>query len=224
MLAEGGKSTCRRVGVPQGDRPAPLMVHREYSRSIKKPPKPAIIYMVTPEIIHVHPSEFMSLVQRLTGLQPQDPSSSPPPSPPPPPPSTTATKHGQSSNFGDGAQVFDHEIYCPPEKVEGVIRVQPHDFPVMESTDTLPRRAQYSHHFTVKRSFVDFEKDSSCTTAAGGLRKEDTCSLVPAERWFFHGDYLVPGESPSALFSSSTRVVPPPGDYIDVFCEVLQDT
>ncbi|XP_059302466.1 protein MKS1-like [Lycium ferocissimum] len=69
----------------QGPRPAPLQVRKE-SHKIKKPPvvphqqhhqlprhhqapprPPVIIYTVSPKVIHANPSEFMSLVQRLTG-------------------------------------------------------------------------------------------------------------------------------------------------------------
>jgi MAP kinase substrate 1 len=58
----------------KGPRPTPLMVVAD-SHKIQKPAKkPVIIYMVSPEIIHVEAGEFMSLVQRLTG--PNSPSSS----------------------------------------------------------------------------------------------------------------------------------------------------
>ncbi|KAL2894085.1 Nuclear speckle RNA-binding protein B, partial [Bienertia sinuspersici] len=65
----------------QGPRPTPLKVRKE-SHRIKKPPvgpsnnqqpapqptrQPVIIYTVSPKVIHTHPSEFMTLVQRLTG-------------------------------------------------------------------------------------------------------------------------------------------------------------
>ncbi|KAA8546536.1 hypothetical protein F0562_002725 [Nyssa sinensis] len=63
----------------QGPRPAPLKVRKD-SHKIRKPPvvpqpsqppaqhrPPVIIYTVSPKIIHTHPSEFMTLVQRLTG-------------------------------------------------------------------------------------------------------------------------------------------------------------
>ncbi|KNA13655.1 hypothetical protein SOVF_114620 [Spinacia oleracea] len=70
-----------------GPRPAPLKVRKE-SHKIRKPPvappayptqnqqlppylppprQPVIIYTVSPKVIHTHPSEFMTLVQRLTG-------------------------------------------------------------------------------------------------------------------------------------------------------------
>ncbi|KAK4790273.1 hypothetical protein SAY86_017577 [Trapa natans] len=68
-----------------GPRPSPLQVSRE-SRKIKKPPQenvhralalpppenmqPVIIYSVSPKVIHVEESNFMSTVQRLTGLSP----------------------------------------------------------------------------------------------------------------------------------------------------------
>ncbi|XP_010680147.2 protein MKS1 [Beta vulgaris subsp. vulgaris] len=69
----------------QGPRPAPLKVRKE-SHKIRKPPvapsafppqhqqlppqpprQPVIIYTVSPKVIHTHPNEFMTLVQRLTG-------------------------------------------------------------------------------------------------------------------------------------------------------------
>ena len=45
--------------------PASLMIRNE-SGKIQK--KPVIIYIVSPGVIHVEPTEFMDLVQRLTGL------------------------------------------------------------------------------------------------------------------------------------------------------------
>ncbi|KAF6163629.1 hypothetical protein GIB67_036089 [Kingdonia uniflora] len=84
-----GKPSPRQL---QGPRPTPLKVRKD-SHKIKKPPiappaqqqqqqnppqhrPPVIIYAVSPKVIHTNPSEFMSIVQRLTG-----PSSSPLPSP-----------------------------------------------------------------------------------------------------------------------------------------------
>ncbi|KAI3408103.1 VQ domain-containing protein [Psidium guajava] len=76
-----GKSPRREL---QGPRPAPLKVRKD-SYKIRKPPvvpqqqpqlsqqlpaqprPPVIIYAVSPKVIHTNPSEFMSLVQRLTG-------------------------------------------------------------------------------------------------------------------------------------------------------------
>jgi hypothetical protein len=76
----GGKSSKRELQL-QGPRPAPLRVNKD-SHKIKKPPlapphpsqppvqlrPPVIIYTVSPKIIHTKPSDFMTLVQRLTGL------------------------------------------------------------------------------------------------------------------------------------------------------------
>ncbi|KAI4369794.1 hypothetical protein MLD38_018198 [Melastoma candidum] len=78
----------------QGPRPTPLRVSKD-SHSIRKPPRhpppnnhaspsklppppddppqPVIIYSVSPKVIHVEESGFMSLVQRLTGLSPSGP-------------------------------------------------------------------------------------------------------------------------------------------------------
>lgn len=61
----------------QGPRPTPLRINKESHKINKKPPlppprqqqqqQPVIIYTVSPKIIHTTPSDFMSLVQRLTG-------------------------------------------------------------------------------------------------------------------------------------------------------------
>ncbi|KAK3426227.1 hypothetical protein EUGRSUZ_F02723 [Eucalyptus grandis] len=79
-----GKSPRREL---QGPRPPALKVRKD-SHKIRKPPMappqqqqyqqpsqhlpapprpPVIIYAVSPKVIHTNPSEFMSLVQRLTG-------------------------------------------------------------------------------------------------------------------------------------------------------------
>ncbi|PKA51692.1 Protein MKS1 [Apostasia shenzhenica] len=68
-------SSLRRGINLQGPRPASLRVGKD-SHKVKKPelpPQPSqrrtpvIIYTVSPKVIHTKPSEFMSLVQRLTG-------------------------------------------------------------------------------------------------------------------------------------------------------------
>ncbi|KAK7385044.1 hypothetical protein VNO78_30751 [Psophocarpus tetragonolobus] len=68
-----GRSPKREL---QGPRPTPLRINKD-SHKIKKPPlapppqapprQPVIIYTVSPKVIHTTPSDFMSLVQRLTG-------------------------------------------------------------------------------------------------------------------------------------------------------------
>lgn len=85
-----GKSPKKEL---QGPRPTPLKVRKD-SHKIKKPPvvphqqhqlpphhqppprPPVIIYTVSPKVIHANPSEFMSLVQRLTGPNSSSSSSS----------------------------------------------------------------------------------------------------------------------------------------------------
>ena len=79
----GGKSPRREL---LGPRPTPLKVRKD-SHKIRKPPvvpqpqaqhpPPVIIYTVSPKIIHTQPSEFMTLVQRLTGLSSSSSSSAP---------------------------------------------------------------------------------------------------------------------------------------------------
>ncbi|CAF2100503.1 unnamed protein product [Brassica rapa] len=71
-----------------GPRPSPLSVHKD-SHKIKKPPKhpapppqhhhrdqaplyaprePVVIYAVSPKVVHTTTSDFMNVVQRLTGI------------------------------------------------------------------------------------------------------------------------------------------------------------
>ncbi|CAK9188323.1 unnamed protein product [Ilex paraguariensis] len=77
-----GRSPQRELQL-QGPRPAPFKVSKD-SHKIRKPPvappqqpqpqaqhrSPVIIYTVSPKVIHTKPSEFMTLVQRLTGPSP----------------------------------------------------------------------------------------------------------------------------------------------------------
>lgn len=79
-----GKSPRREL---QGPRPPPLRVRKDSGKA-RKPPlaapppsqaslpprhprPPVIIYAVSPKVIHTNPSEFMALVQRLTGASPK---------------------------------------------------------------------------------------------------------------------------------------------------------
>ncbi|XVF39117.1 hypothetical protein PTKIN_Ptkin01aG0009700 [Pterospermum kingtungense] len=93
----------------QGPRPTPLKVRKE-SHKIKKPPlappqqvqqqqqqptqirPPVIIYAVSPKVIHTNPSDFMNLVQRLTGSTSSSSGSSSLP-PPAAPPSSSSQYH-----------------------------------------------------------------------------------------------------------------------------------
>ncbi|KAI3757518.1 hypothetical protein L6452_05058 [Arctium lappa] len=75
--------TAKSPRTLQGPRPAPLKVRKD-SHKIRKPPiappshhhpqqlhhqhrPPVIIYTVSPKVIHTNPTDFMTLVQRLTG-------------------------------------------------------------------------------------------------------------------------------------------------------------
>jgi hypothetical protein len=55
--------------------------------------QPVIIYTVSPKVVHAEPSEFMSVVQRLTGARGTTASSSSLPVPPPPGATTTEPHH-----------------------------------------------------------------------------------------------------------------------------------
>ncbi|CBI35491.3 unnamed protein product, partial [Vitis vinifera] len=78
--------TCTNFKYSSCPRPTPLKVRKD-SHKIRKPPvvpqpqaqhpPPVIIYTVSPKIIHTQPSEFMTLVQRLTGLSSSSSSSAP---------------------------------------------------------------------------------------------------------------------------------------------------
>ncbi|KAK8653505.1 hypothetical protein V6N13_127500 [Hibiscus sabdariffa] len=84
QLPAGGTTPKRQLQI-QGPRPTPLKVSKD-SHKIRKPPhppphaglpppapadqhrQPVIIYAVSPKVIHAKESDFMSIVQRYTGL------------------------------------------------------------------------------------------------------------------------------------------------------------
>ncbi|KAH1215389.1 Protein MKS1 [Glycine soja] len=81
-----GRSPKRQL---QGPRPPPLRINKDSHKIKKKPPvappssqpqpplrQPVIIYTVSPKVIHTTPSDFMSLVQRLTSSSSSSSSSS----------------------------------------------------------------------------------------------------------------------------------------------------
>ncbi|KAK9272800.1 hypothetical protein L1049_003178 [Liquidambar formosana] len=117
-------SPPRREVQLQGPRPAPLSVRKD-SYKIKKPPLPAkpplrpapehkepvIIYSVSPKVIHTEVSEFMTLVQRLTGL-----SSSP---------GTIAGSN--SGDFSPAARLASIEKTSPSEREKEKERAQADD-------------------------------------------------------------------------------------------------
>ncbi|KAG0483547.1 hypothetical protein HPP92_011631 [Vanilla planifolia] len=85
-LQASGRPSLRRELQLHGPRPTPLKVSKD-SHKIKKPPlapqhqtqnakpappaqhrPPVIIYTLSPKVFHIKANEFMSMVQRLTGL------------------------------------------------------------------------------------------------------------------------------------------------------------
>ncbi|CAA7403189.1 unnamed protein product [Spirodela intermedia] len=167
------------------------------SHSIRKTPrKPVVIYVVSPKIIHVKASEFMSLVQRLTGI---DSSASSPP------PTATAT---------EGELLGDRKTHdCGSPAKPEAIRATRNHFPLLDSVDG-PTQQEAADQFSCWRSF--FANDLSLTPVAGGPK--DTTGLAAPDRWLFHGQYLMGQTAPSVPLSSST------GQFIDVFCRVLPDS
>ncbi|KAK3143301.1 hypothetical protein QOZ80_4AG0298680 [Eleusine coracana subsp. coracana] len=58
-----------RAALMQGSRPSELIVvrNKEIMKKRRAVQEPVIIYVESPKVIHAHPSEFRSVVQRLTG-------------------------------------------------------------------------------------------------------------------------------------------------------------
>ncbi|KAJ9177785.1 hypothetical protein P3X46_012958 [Hevea brasiliensis] len=77
LQPSSSQSPTKKQNQIQGLRPPALKLH-QVSNKIKKPPRPpaqqqpVIIYAVSPKIIHTEVSEFMAVVQRLTGLSSGD--------------------------------------------------------------------------------------------------------------------------------------------------------
>ncbi|KAM7277493.1 hypothetical protein ACFE04_019359 [Oxalis oulophora] len=61
------RSTSHQLEL-NGPRPSPLKLNKSSHLIQKVPQKPIIIYAHSPKIIHTQASDFMALVQRLTGL------------------------------------------------------------------------------------------------------------------------------------------------------------
>ncbi|KAG2569928.1 nuclear speckle RNA-binding protein B-like [Panicum virgatum] len=67
-------TTMQRHHGLQGPRPATLKVTKQAGLGRRK--RPVIIYVESPKVVHAQPSEFKSVVQRLTGAPPAPSSSS----------------------------------------------------------------------------------------------------------------------------------------------------
>ncbi|OAY58425.1 protein MKS1 [Manihot esculenta] len=107
----------------QGPRPPALKVRKD-SHKIKKPPvvpqpsqqqqpptqprPPVIIYTVSPKVIHTNPSDFMNLVQRLTGSSSSSSSSS----------TSTATYSTFNPFNDDGGAISPAARYATIEKAK----------------------------------------------------------------------------------------------------------
>ncbi|KAM7276290.1 hypothetical protein ACFE04_018156 [Oxalis oulophora] len=107
----------------QGPRPTPLSVKKE-SHKIKKPPQPppqvdrrqpVIIYSVSPKTIHANVDDFMSVVQRLTGLSSADFSNSGNVSPAA---RLAITEKTTPGGVGGGNSRFDHLMEDPFQLME----------------------------------------------------------------------------------------------------------
>jgi len=135
----------------QGPRPTPLKVRKE-SHKIKKPPvappaeppvnhpqpprQPVIIYAVSPKVIHANPSEFMTLVQRLTGPGHSMSSSSssfqhPPPSSSNFVPSSSSVFHHVSGVISPAARLASIEKTKMPPEAKKMVGLRPSGF-IME--------------------------------------------------------------------------------------------
>lgn len=57
----------KKPPLPPQPQPQPLQIHQQEPSQSQPPRGPVIIYTVSPKIIHTHPNNFMTLVQRLTG-------------------------------------------------------------------------------------------------------------------------------------------------------------
>ncbi|PHT46143.1 40S ribosomal protein S7 [Capsicum baccatum] len=67
----------------------------------QQPRHPVIIYTHSPKVIHTHPRDFMALVQKLTGLSPEDDPSSPSP------PLQTMPQHPKSEPINEEEEEED---------------------------------------------------------------------------------------------------------------------
>ncbi|CAA6666408.1 unnamed protein product [Spirodela intermedia] len=166
------------------------------SHSIRKTPrKPVVIYVVSPKIIHVKASEFMSLVQRLTGI---DSSASSPP------PTATAT---------EGELLGDRKTHdCGSPAKPEAIRATRNHFPLLDSVDG-PTQQEAADQFSCWRSF--FANDLSLTPVAG----------AQGYYWLgCSGQMALPRAIPNGADRPFCSPLFLTGQFIDVFCRVLPDS
>ncbi|PIN20599.1 hypothetical protein CDL12_06700 [Handroanthus impetiginosus] len=203
----------------QGPRPAALKVNKD-SHKIRKPPvappagpphhppppdaslhaaeewQPVIIYSVSPKVIHTTVSDFMNLVQRLTG---------------------NTTEGGASSSAGGGAGAGD---LSPAARLASIERTSPR--PSKEREITANSTADNSN---TSDFMCDFLEGSGVELGSvPGILSPAPASLPPVSPGFFSpaGDPLMMAynmfiPSPSTLFSAPMVSPSPSASSYDLF-------
>ncbi|WOK97334.1 protein MKS1-like [Canna indica] len=218
----------------QGPRPAPLKVSK-VSHKIKKPPvaplphhhqyppaapapprHPVIIYTVSPKIIHTKPSEFMTLVQRLTGpnsVAPDDdaePSSLPSPAPALSPAARIATFEKSTApppraGEASGATTMDHqwEFEHRPAPFPGILSPVPASLPPISPNLFSPS--------TFDPSLLSFLHEMS-PVFANNTNMATTATATAATATTFNNNFLT-SPNPINYNLLSTPTVPSPGAF-----------
>ncbi|CAO2186554.1 unnamed protein product [Urochloa humidicola] len=200
----------------QGPRPAPLKVRKDSHKIRKAPPppqqqqvrEPVIIYTVSPKVVHAEPSEFMSVVQRLTGTAAASSSSSVPAAAPQHHhhqiiPTTSLSSLPFVPFFGGGA----------PSSTSGALQLQ-YPPPAPHFPFQLPQHQPAGgtqHELSPAARFAAIEQATRSSSGGSGLR------MPP----FPPGILSPAGSLPAAAIQPSFFSPPPPGAGINLFGELI---
>lgn len=213
----------------QGPRPAPLRLHKD-SHKIKKPGppqpqhvgpvqqvrQPVIVYTVSPKVVHAKPSEFMSVVQRLTGARGHgatatSSSSSSLPAPPPPD-LRTAEPHHQVQMTTSSSAPFPFP-FLGGQHVHAsssgqlLAPVAPH-FPFQQQQQQAPRGGTASqsqhddlmiHQLSPAARFATIEQAAASARSSSGVTA--TANVVGGGLLAPFPSILSPGSLPPRFFS-----------------------
>uniref|UniRef100_A0A6V7QQ98 VQ domain-containing protein n=1 Tax=Ananas comosus var. bracteatus TaxID=296719 RepID=A0A6V7QQ98_ANACO len=188
----------------QGPRPPPLMIH-DNSHRIQKPQKkrqPVIIYVVSPKMIHVEASEFMALVQRLTGPDSATSSTTN---------DTAATPSSGNprSSTSRSNKEKRHQFTSPLQ-----VKAWPLNHSGSEGTAQKPQQHPSSSQSTISPATL-FIHDFSYPTGGGALRRDSVmASHQSGSSWLHHGDFWS-AQTNAALPSGNLMLGSP--NYFDIF-------
>ncbi|WOL15304.1 hypothetical protein Cni_G24085 [Canna indica] len=163
-------------------------VNEESHKIHKSKRKPVVIYMVSPQVIHAEASEFMALVQRLTGPGAAAPASA-----------SARASTSTGCSHGGGGQGLPVRVKARPLSRLG---------PRGEQFDASTSRPEAATSGAETLCFHDLSPPS----ASYVVRKDEPPMASHSHSWLLHGEYLDKSPRHQPGFS---RASPPA--FLDIF-------